>query len=90
MCLLRLSDRPAKVASHIEHLSLGVSLCADCMCRLRLLLWDSAFPAYFFGHRSHSVTLLADLDLVLEVVGLTGAEIVDERSVDVADEFVGM
>lgn len=42
------------------------------------------------GHRSHSVTLLAELDLALEVVGLTGAEIVDKRSVDVADEFVGL
>ena len=79
------------VASHIKHLSLGVSLCANCMCRLRLLLWDSAFPVNFLpGHRSHTVTLPADLDLALEVVGLTGAEIVDKRSVDVADEFVGM
>ena len=42
------------------------------------------------GHRSHSVTLLADSDLALEAVGLTGAEIVDKRSVDVADEFVGL
>ena len=42
------------------------------------------------GHRSHSVTLLADSDLALDVVGLTGAEIVDKRSVDVADEFVGL
>ena len=42
------------------------------------------------GHRSHSVTLLADSDLGLDVVGVTGAEIVDKRSVDVADEFVGL
>lgn len=42
------------------------------------------------GHRSHSVTLLADSDLALEVVGVTGAELVDKRSVDVVDEFVGL
>ena len=42
------------------------------------------------GHRSHSVKLLADSDLGVEVVGVTGAELVDKRSVDVADEFVGL
>lgn len=41
-------------------------------------------------HRSHSVTLLADSDIALEVVGVTGAEIVEKRSIDVADEFVGL
>ena len=45
---------------------------------------------FLSGHRSHSVTLLADSDLALEVVGLMGAEIVDKRSIDVADEFVGL
>ena len=61
------------------------------MCRLKLLLCDSGFPVNFTpGHRSHSVTLLADSDLALEVVGVTGTEIVDKRSVDVADEFVGL
>ncbi len=42
------------------------------------------------GHRPHSVTLPADSDLTLEVVGVTGAELVDKRSIDVAGEFVGL
>ena len=61
------------------------------MCRLRLLFRDSVVPVNLAPrHRSHSVTLPADLDLALEVVGVTGAELVDKRSIDVAGEFVGL
>lgn len=42
------------------------------------------------GHRSHSVTLPADSEPAVEVVGLVGPEVVDKRSIDVAGEFLGM